>query len=1169
MVSQLRRLTLPTWAASLVIAWAAPAPAAEWPVARGPSREPVPYRYDPKQVRKLPKAFLEDAAACNLYSGITYLVEADGTVETITHEIVRFNGRRGIEKLGEYRNISYDPAYQKLTLNEARVLKANGQRVEIGPTNVQLRDLSTDYQVYDHDKQLIISFPNLEVGDAIEVKWTARGKNPEYQGQFFTRYNFGDDQYPAALDEMRFRLPRDRTLKYATVNGKLKPTIREAGDYRLYHWRVTNRPALPQDDNLPSREELRLQVVCSTFACWEEVGKWKQKLRADCWKCSQEIRKVVQKITRGLKTPEEKARALTYWIRRHVRYVSLGATTHDYKPHPPANVLANRFGDCKDQAQLLAVMLKEAGLHVGLVTLGAKDDGQVVSEVPSPWGSHAILLVTIDGKEHWIDTTVSNAPWDYLPDDDRDRLTYVTDDKGLRLKRTPALTADANRFEQTTLVKVAADGSTRNRRQAVYSGLAAVHQRGVWAEVPPGERRRLMTSELQDSNSRARLRRLAVNEDRLKNLDQDVVASLDFEIPGQFSGSPELEGSFTDSKVWGKLLGYTLDYDRQTPLDLGNPFESVHRYVIELPPALRFESLPKNQSVRSRWGSFHLTVRPDKKNPRRFALEFRTRLEKARVKARDFGRFRKFHGEVSQHWRAWLNLKPTRDLQDAPAMTVGLYLNPGDAVSAAILARLFCDNDLFRDARRVLDWARTFHPDNAELWELTVRAAPGLAEEEIAYQEMIRRFPKDLKYAVALAATRVKRGNYAGAVKVLEPITRTASGTVCANAHYQLARSCFAQGQPTRALEHFDKAARTDAETVNSVAAWQFRGQVCEKLGRPKDAAQAYGKALKVDAEAGAPLRALIRLELDAGRKRQALDYLRRYTVVVNDDLQGMVRAADFHLRLGRYDDALDLATRALDIRFDVKAERILGLVYLQRGDHDKAAAALAKAQKTPAVWEGLIRANLALGKVREAIRQGETARKTDKPTAGLRKVLALIDTWKGRRETLAREVKIPADKAEAWAAALDALVGAEYAHSQGQPAREVEKLLARAFPGGVALAPAFSLRGLLALDRGRLVKALADADKALGLSRQDPRAYYVRGRVRFERGTDGALTDLSRAAELTRRKDASILHALAAALCQAQRRDEALAAQREAVKLRPGDPEMVEQLRQMEHARR
>src|SRR5207302_1720302 len=109
----------------------------------------------------------------------------------------------------EYRSISYVPANEQLTLNVARVLKADGRSVPVEPKHLQLRDLETDYQVYDVSKQLVISFPSLEVGDAIEVKWTTRGKNPEHQGRWFTRYTFGDDQFPVVRDELRVRTPAD------------------------------------------------------------------------------------------------------------------------------------------------------------------------------------------------------------------------------------------------------------------------------------------------------------------------------------------------------------------------------------------------------------------------------------------------------------------------------------------------------------------------------------------------------------------------------------------------------------------------------------------------------------------------------------------------------------------------------------------------------------------------------------------------------------------------------------------------------------------------------------------------------------------------------------------------------------------------------------------------
>ncbi len=76
----------------------------EWPIARGPSREPLPYRYDPVVLKTIPKAFLDDATACILYAGTSHLVEPDGTVESVSHEITRLNSRKGIEQLGEFRS---------------------------------------------------------------------------------------------------------------------------------------------------------------------------------------------------------------------------------------------------------------------------------------------------------------------------------------------------------------------------------------------------------------------------------------------------------------------------------------------------------------------------------------------------------------------------------------------------------------------------------------------------------------------------------------------------------------------------------------------------------------------------------------------------------------------------------------------------------------------------------------------------------------------------------------------------------------------------------------------------------------------------------------------------------------------------------------------------------
>jgi tetratricopeptide (TPR) repeat protein/transglutaminase-like putative cysteine protease len=1137
----------------------------EWPVQRGPSREPFPHQHDPKT--PVPKAFLEDAAACIVYSGVTYLVEEDGTVETITHEITRLNSRKGIERLGEYRAISYDPTCQKLMLHEARVLKPDGKVVAIEPRHVHLRDVSTDYQVYDRDKQLVISFPNLEIGDMIEVKWTTRGKNPEYAGQFFTRYTFGDDRYPTVRDELRVRVPKSKDFKFTSVNGRVPPTIREEGKTRLYQWTVSDWPALPLDENLPSRETLRLQVACSTFGTWAAVGQWKQKLRAKCWSSTPEIREAVREVTKGLTDPMDKARALTYWVRKRIRYVSVSASGSGYTPQLPARVLANRYGDCKDQSQLLAVMLREAGLHVELVTLGALDDGQILPELPMPWGTHAILLVTIDGQQHWIDTTVTNSAWNFLPRDDRDRIAYVTDDGAIRLLRTPKLTASDNRTAMTTYVRMLADGTTWCKRTATYHGNAAMTQRDVWFEAALGERRRLLTAELQDANSRTRLRWLRVEEASLVDCDGPVRAEMEFEIPSHFSGTSDKEGSLTDSKVWNRFLGYTLDYDRKVALDLGSPFESVHRYVVQLPPAYRFDGLPRERKIHSPWGSFRVQVKAGAADPRRLEIIFRFRLETTLVEPADFPAFRKFHDEAYKAWRVWLNVTPTQDPGDIAVLAAHFLGSPDDRASAAVLARLLRDQGFSARACQVLRLARLFQPKDAALWELSVKYAPTLEEVERTYRLMVERFPDQLKYAVQLGGARAKLGDLGGARKVLEPLANKAPEDIRGQAHLELARLDLAEQKPEQALEHLLAARAEGMDSSHNVQVALLQGATYEQLQQPEQAGEAYRKALKYEADNETALGALVRLELAAGRRANALDFLRRFTLAAGDSHEGLAQAAAWYFQAGSTDDALALALRARNLKFTARTQRLLGLIYAGQGDHAKAVLHLSRADLDSEVLVGLLRGYLALGKLREAIETCEMCVKAKDLSEPARAAASVVSALAERRAAYLRAPRRPATKQAAWLRAIDAFLCAELAHEEGKTAVQVEQLLAVALNQGVDCSPAYALRGLLHLERGKLTKALADAERALALDAWEARAYFVRGRVRLERGDKDALLDLGRAARLTQRCDGHVLHSLAAALFQAGKCDEGLATQREAATLLPHDTEIQEQLQELEKA--
>ena len=107
--------------------------------------------------------------------------------------MIRLNSRKAVEQLGEHRNMVFNPAYEKLTLHEAQIHKPDGRIVPVEAKSVQIRDTQTDSFVYDLSKQLIISFPTLEVGDVLDILWSVRVRI-RIRRRVLLRYQFGDEK---------------------------------------------------------------------------------------------------------------------------------------------------------------------------------------------------------------------------------------------------------------------------------------------------------------------------------------------------------------------------------------------------------------------------------------------------------------------------------------------------------------------------------------------------------------------------------------------------------------------------------------------------------------------------------------------------------------------------------------------------------------------------------------------------------------------------------------------------------------------------------------------------------------------------------------------------------------------------------------------------------------
>ena len=373
--------------------------------------------------------------------------EDDGSGSREVRGRIRVQTSAGLPTAGQLV-FEYNAVDEKVEIRSVRVLKPDGSVVAAGPDAVQ--DLNapktSEAPMYTDARQKHVTVPGLSVGDAVEYNIFVTSK-PLLPGQFWQIWNF--ERRIVALDEqLDLNVPANRVLKIKSSQG-IETSTHLEGDRRLYHYSTSNLKTPPPIDIFKDfkfdviqllqgpRPPPPPRVMFSTFQDWTSIADWYAQLERDRRIPTAEIRTQADEIARGRQSDEDKAAALYYWVSQNIRYVSLSFGVGRYQPHSAAEVLANRYGDCKDKTTLLEAMLEAEGLRAQPVLANLVAD--IDPEIPNPLQfDHVITFLPLGSKESWLDTTLSVGPFGYLPPQLRGKqvlLVYAIPSSALR--KTP------------------------------------------------------------------------------------------------------------------------------------------------------------------------------------------------------------------------------------------------------------------------------------------------------------------------------------------------------------------------------------------------------------------------------------------------------------------------------------------------------------------------------------------------------------------------------------------------------------------------------------------------------------------------------------------------------------------------------------------------------------
>jgi uncharacterized protein DUF3857/transglutaminase superfamily protein len=532
----------------------------------------------------------------------TFTVNADGSFVKIDDMTLRVNTEAGVARVAQHY-IWFNRNMASVDVIEAYTTGADGVRHDVQPE--QIHDVqearSFDAPTFQDILEKVIVFPAVEPGARIHLKYRKTQQVPIVPGHFsdFTP----PDLAPTHNFRLVYDLPADMPL-YADARGfTTEPLVTHAGRTR-YVFRYDKARFGRLEYGSISYVSYGDRLMVSTYRDYAAFAATYKASAVDPSASDPAIVGLARTLTDTDSTPRAKAKTLYDWVRKNIRYVAVNVGRGAVVPHRAADILALRYGDCKDHVALYGALL----VAVGIRNEPALINSGMVYSLPSVPGFGVLnhVITWLPDLQLYADSTAPNIEFGYLPSNDMDRPAVLVD-QGV-LGRTPA-TASMVRNSDLTIT-VAPDGSANFVYRLQATGWAAEQGRTMLRLQTPAQREEAIQGELRAANLTGNA---TLSTNALDAASGPLIVTMkgtldDFVVAGTAASIPAMTsfvGGFqSDARYW---LG---ERQRTQPFVCRN-VELHERARIVLPANFRVLDMPEAAQAEDRFIDFRSTYRHD------------------------------------------------------------------------------------------------------------------------------------------------------------------------------------------------------------------------------------------------------------------------------------------------------------------------------------------------------------------------------------------------------------------------------------------------------------------------------------------------------------------------------------------------------------------------------
>ncbi len=329
--------------------------------------------------------------------------------QVYVNRVLQINDNASLGQAGQIP-IYFNPAYEKLNLHLVRIFRGEEMIDQTAKVSVRFlqREQGLENGVYDGAITAMLLLSDLRVGDSVQYTYSTQGANPVFEGQFNDLASW-DQQQPVELRHVKISFPAQRNIQWRLIGDlqdlTVTPQTTVENGLKTLRFEAKNLKNVDYELYTPLQYIPFRTLQFSEYSSWQQVATWGNGLFPKPKTLPAELQTL---LANARKLPNDEARALylLQWVQSEIRYFSLSLGESSHRPYAPADVVARRFGDCKDKTYLLVTLLKELGIDAKPALLSVQSHRISKQYLPTPGlFDHVIVYAKMNGKAYYLDGT--------------------------------------------------------------------------------------------------------------------------------------------------------------------------------------------------------------------------------------------------------------------------------------------------------------------------------------------------------------------------------------------------------------------------------------------------------------------------------------------------------------------------------------------------------------------------------------------------------------------------------------------------------------------------------------------------------------------------------------------------------------------------------------------